>query len=320
VGTARFRSWSFSRERTFRVCPRRFLFEYFPHGEPDANTLGLLKKSTCLPMLVGTIAHDWIANALRIFRATGRVKANLKTPALIMFDDALMMSASAAGKLNKGLSVPIETRVLLHHLEEGTFEARENMARDSLANYLDAFEGSSAWEFLQTTELKRWEPIKAATDSKESVLASGKLGFSRSLGLRVYTPIDAAVRFRGDFIIADWKTGTKSASAIASANRQTASYALRALDLGIPLEQVKLAPFWLQAGERWEPRSVQKDEILDVCRGIEEHDTAERTLLKERRGVSGSVEWFAAKDNFPPNVGRWCADCKYRKVCPEGRA
>lgn len=320
MGTARIRSWSFGRERMFKECSRRFFFEYFPHGEPNANTLGLLKNATCLPMLVGTIAHDVISNVLRLFKATGTAKSNLKAPALVLFDDALATSSEAAAKLKKGLSVRIETRLVLHHLEKGSFEARETLARESLIAYLDAFEGSSAWQRLQSSARKVWEPIKAATDPKEYVLASPALGFEQSFGLRVYTPYDVAIRSKDDFVIIDWKTGNKSAWAIASATRQTASYALRGLYLGIPLDHIKLAPYWLLPGEPWEPRAIRPEEIEDVCRGIEEHDAAELAMLEERKDAKGKVEWFAKKEDFQPHVGTWCADCKYRKVCPEGRA
>lgn len=319
MGTSQFRSWSVSRERTFRECPRRFFFEYFPHGEPNANVLGVLKNAICLPMLVGTVVHEMIASTLGVFKATHREQSNLKAPARTIFNDALAASAKAAERINRGLSVPIGTRVLLHHLEKGSFEMRETVARESLAGYLDAFEGSTAWEWLRSTETKDWEPVKTETDRKETILASEKLGFQRSLGLKIYTPYDIAVKTPNEFVIIDWKAGSKSSVSVALANRQTASYALRALDKDISLESVRLAPFWLQCGEPWVPRQVDPAEIEDVVRAIEEHDAAELALLRERRLGVNSAEWHASKADFKPNVGRRCADCKYRKVCPEGR-
>jgi hypothetical protein len=270
-------------------------------------------------MLVGTIVHDMIANALRVFRHAHTEQSNLKAPATTIYNDALAASAKAADRLKRGLSVPIGTRVLLHHLEKGSFEMNESIARESMASYLDAFEVSSAWDWLRSTDPKQWEPVKAATDRKESIQASAKLGFHAALGLKVYTPYDIAVKSENEFVIIDWKTGTKSASSVAQASRQTASYALRALDLGIALENVRLAPFWLQPGEPWVTRSVKPAEIEDVIGGIEDHDAAELAMVTKRTFSAKSVEWHASKDDFKPNVGRWCADCKYRKVCPEGK-
>ena len=318
MGTSRFRSWSFSREKTFRECPRRFFFEYFPYGEPDANVLGVMKKATCLSMLVGTITHDLIANALRLFKATGKVRPGMHRQGVALFDDALTASAKAAPRVNQGLAVPIGTQVLLHHLEKGSFEMRETLARESLVTYLDAFEASVAWDWLRSTERRDWQQVKAATDRKESIIASSKLGFQSSIGLRIYTPYDLALKVSDDFLIIDWKTGEKSSRAMASAKRQTAIYALRALDKDFPLENIKLAPYWLKADRQVETRTVEADEIADVIRGIEEHDMTERALLTERKDGEGKVEFCASKEDFQPKVGRHCADCKYRKLCPEG--
>jgi hypothetical protein len=320
VGSARFRSWSFSRENMFRTCPRQYFYEYFPHGEENATVLGFLKNTTTLALLVGTITHDMVGNALRLYKARRIVKNNLRDAALVLFDDAVGASASAAEKVREGNSVRIGRRVLLEHLAGPPNRVSEALARESLLSYLEAIENSSAWKFLRTTDTSKWKDVASGTDPKESVEASLKIGFQSGFSLRVYTAFDLAFRHEGEFIIVDWKTGVKSSRAIASARRQTTGYSLWALKRSVPLERVRLQPFWLRSGEKWEPTPVSVEELDDVQRSIETHDAIERKVLREERDGKSNVIYHARLDDFPPRPSRACGSCKYRTVCSEGRA
>lgn len=302
-----------------KTCPRQFFYQYFPHGEENDTALGFLKNATTLPLLVGTLTHDAIGMALRLFKARGRVKTDLKAPALTLFDDAIAASAKTAEVVRQGRSVRIGQRVLLHHLEDGPHELRETIARERLAAYLEAFESSSAWEILRASDRSRWEDVLAATDPKQFVDASPPLGFKKGFDLRIYTPFDAAFRSKGEFVIVDWKTGEKTGKSICEARRQTASYALWALSRGIRLERILLQPFWLQQDESWDPQPITAEEIEDVRGGIVEHDKAERRLLRQIVDSRGQVTFHARIEDFPTKSGSACAGCRYRSVCTEGK-
>ena len=321
MGSARNRSWSFSRQNLFQRCPRAFLFQYFPWGEPEQDLLWFLKRVKTVPLLVGELVHDSISLALRQLKETHFAAKGLHVMANIQYEAKLKSSLRVAEIVRRGCKAPGKGTVLSHHLSDGKRSSIEEAGRETLEESLRAFEASEAWRFLQTTYPQNWLPIATDSDDKPHIIASQGLGFRQSIGLRVYTPYDLALSTGGDFIIVDWKTGKRTESALEQVRKQTASYCLWALDRKYARRTLRVQPFFLVPGEQWDPKVVANAQLDEVVAGIEQHDAAELELLRAESYADGTVKQYVAnREDFPakPMVGV-CSGCKFLTVCQEGK-
>jgi len=322
LGSARHRSWSHSRQETYDRCPRSLYFQYFPWGDPDQNLARFLRRAVTPERLAGTIIHDMVVLGLRTLVRRQTYPLGLAANGIAKYDEAIRDSLRIAKIVKKGTRPPDEGVCLFHHLYGVEDVAGESRGREIVECCLTAFETSSALEFLKTTNFDRWERILTDTDNIPSFIATADLGFEGAAGLRVYAAYDLAFRHGDDFILIDWKTGSKSGRSLLAARRQLAVYGLWAMSRGIPLDRIKVQVYWLQDGEQWDPQPLNAEDVANALRQIEEHDTVEReatTPIPDRNGEI--VKYEADRDAFPaqPDVVK-CGWCPYRAICDEGRA
>jgi hypothetical protein len=320
MGTAYNRSWSFSRQSIYKRCPRAFFYEYFPWGEPNQNEIVINKRITTLPLLIGQVAHRTIAMALRQFKRNAFVYPDLTKPALIDFNARVKQSERIYPFVKRGNEPPNKQVVLQHHINTGPSQYLEDCARTALVGYIRAFEESEAFEVLRFSDRDKWEYVNSDSDTKRTVEASRALGFKRAFGLQLYTDFDLAFRYRGDFIIVDWKTGKKTEATEAAARKQTIGYSLWARELGIQPEVIRIQPFWLANGESWNPQPFEESELDAVRSEIEEQDAVERSLIRKQLNDKGREVHLANIEDFPAQPSWTCKNCKFRSICPEGSA
>ena len=321
MGNSRVRSWSFSRQRLFKSCKRAFFFQYFWDGEPEADVLWTLRRVKTMPLFIGEMTHEMVSLALRQFVSSQTVAKDLCTTASEMFERRMKSSLDAAVAMRGGRRPHGTGTILAHHLDTGRRSAIEESGLDSLKEYLLEFQRSEAWTFLQQTHTQNWLPITTSSDNLPHFVASDKIRFKRSIGLRIYTPYDLALSAGGDFILIDWKTGAKTDEARAQVRKQLASYCLWALDTNKLRRTLRVQPFFLLPGERWDPTPVTNDELYAVIDEIEEHDVAELELLHARSDAHGAVVSYDAKrEDFPPTPKAGvCVGCRFRTGCDEGK-
>ncbi len=301
----------------FRTCPRAFFYNYFPWGEPDQDVLVFLKRTLSLEQMIGQVVHDAIALALRQYQSNKIIYPDLAPLVIQDLKGRIQTSFYLSKFVKDGKRPPSNEPVLQHHLENGPSPAMEKAARDTAIENVQAFLNSEAWKFLQTTDTEKWEPIDTSTCTKPSILASRAIGFKSAFDLRVFTPFDLAIRYNGDFIIVDWKTGKRTQRNLEKARKQTVGYALWALDFGIPLNGIQVQPFWLTEGEIWDPQRITRDEVRSVQEDIEMQNAAEKALLKEAADKNGEKTYVALAGNFPAKPGWACAGCKFKAICPD---
>ncbi len=320
MGTAYHRSWSFSRQALYNRCPRAFFFEYFPWGEPNQKALVIRKRLQTLPLLIGSVAHRTVGMALRQFQRNQFVYPDITDRALIDFDAKVRQSMRLYPYVRKGTEPPNKQVVLQHHVDNGPSELLEDAARQSLISYIRNFQNSQAWEIIQKSDVSRWEHVNNEMDTMRTVEASKALGFKRAFGLVVYTEFDLALRLNGEFIIVDWKTGKKTPASVAEARKQTVGYSLWARERGIQPNLIRVQPFWLHEGELWEPQPIQEEELDAVRRTIEDQFVLENKLIKKKTNEKGQEVYVAKIEDFQTKPSGTCRNCKFRDLCPEGKA
>lgn len=270
-----------------------------------------------IDQMIGQVVHDTVATALRQFERSDFVYPDLAPMAVQNLKIRLQSSFHVANVVRSGKRPPSKEPVLLHHLDNGPCKITEIEAKKKVENHVRAFQTSSAWEFLQKSDKKKWEPIDTSTCTKPSIEASKRIGFQRAFDLRVYTPYDLALRYSGDFIIVDWKTGKRSSQSLAKARKQTVSYSLWALNHGISLENIRVQPYWLNDKEAWNPQAISRSEVRTVQEEIEAQDAAERALLRITTDANGVKTFHANIDDFQATPGWACKGCKFRSICPD---
>jgi hypothetical protein len=323
VGNTPFRSWSFSRPRLFQTCKRAFFYQYYWKGEPNQDVLWELRRVTTVPMLIGDIVHESISVALRQWVGTRVQAKNLFDGASKQYDDRLKASLHAATAMRRGCRPPGKGPILAHHLLTGEHSAIEEAGRQTLGDYLSAFESSEAWQFLRNkkTYTQLWQPITTSSDDMPHFVATAELGFSRAIGVRVYTPYDLALEISGQFILVDWKAAVKSEQALGQARRQLVSYCLWARSRNKPRTWLRVQPYFLQPAEKWAPSDVTDLEFFDVIHEIEDHVVAEMQLVGVTTNEDGEViDYVGRTEDFPPSPRQSvCATCKFLTVCVEGK-
>jgi hypothetical protein len=325
MGSTRFRSWSYSRQRLFKTCKRAFFYQYYWKGEPNQDVLWELRRVKSIPLLVGDLAHEAIAVALRQWVQSHVQAKNLFDIAGKQYEQTMRASLRAALAMRAGRRPPGKWPILQHHLELGKRSDCEEIGLETLRDHLVAFETSEAWQFLRDkkTYTQLWEPITSSSDDKPSFVAMPTLGFERAAGVRIYTAFDLALTYRSEFVIVDWKAARKSDEAVAQVRKQLTSYCLWALaGKKATRASLRIQPYFLQSGEKWSPVPVWKEDFFNVVRDIEDHVGAEMSLVRVCTDENGEgIEYIAEAEDFPaePRQGV-CASCKFLTACKEGKA
>ncbi len=196
-------AWSWSRQRLFHRCPRAFYYNYYPWGDVNQGVVSFLKRAKSVPLVVGDIAHDFIAIALKQFKSHGKW-VDVAPSALRRFDDVVRESARLAESSRAARRPASEGTVLLHHLNHEPSKVQENAGKENLAEVLANFGSKEIRSNLG--DPAKWYPVMGGIERKPYVNASKKLGFKRT-GFKVYTAYDFATKPAFDCIIVDWKTG-----------------------------------------------------------------------------------------------------------------
>ncbi|HEY3782563.1 MAG TPA: PD-(D/E)XK nuclease family protein [Fimbriimonadaceae bacterium] len=324
MGSSRYFNWSHSRQELYERCPRAMFYEYYPWGEtaPHEDILALFKRSTSVPLLTGTIVHDFISIALRNFKTTGGEIEDLIPAALRRYNQIVKRSLDVATLVRKGLKPHGNAVMFMHHYEDGhPREELEEFGRTLIRDSLAQFQTSATWKAIKKTEPRRWESINTTSDQQPYFEATAAMGFKAAVGVRIYTAFDLAVRDDDDnIIIIDWKTGMRTIKSLATARRQLSAYALWAISKGRPLSKVKVHVAFLKPGQRWSPKSVSEDQIQEALARIDTQVGREKSVILEEKDETRKKAYFANAKEFPARPGlRVCGNCKYRHVCSAGK-
>lgn len=292
-------SWSFSRERMLRECPRKFHFHYIasrgghrPGGPPGSRDAWLAKAHTALPIEVGSIVHRTIAKVLWGLVGGRPVDIAVEAEnAMGAFVDSVLASMRGTGD-----------KRFLNHVFGPEFEYEE---LEAATRSIGAMIGNFAEFPFVKSLMADPSPIMIR------YLDCDRPEISTAFGFPSWIKMDLALRQPGRFDIVEWKTG-----------RPTAEHVLQA--------QIYDAFLW--SSEMLQPGAVTEVHLVYLKTGhIERHvfDAADRKLavLRAEEGYKTLASLFAAgipacldPARFPTRPGRHCAGCNFQGLCPDSAA
>jgi hypothetical protein len=315
LGSARYRSWSHSRQELFNRCEKAFHFQYYPWDEPDTNEARFLARVKNHEMVAGDVIHWAIALAIRAYQRDRTVLTNLHESAIQRFREVCTASKWISDTWRAGKK-PANDGDLLHSDVYGyDGKVRYWAARANVEVCLRNFEASEPWAFLRATDPKEWEEI----DPPKDRMPRFSLPEKAIRHVSIYAGYDLVAHHGGLTYILDWKTGRRSSSA----SSQLAVYALCLASRGkkpVPLGDIRVQTVWLQGPCAWEPTIISEDEIAFTKARIADQirlEESRSTWGSDGRGVLASI---AERQVFPatPKFLK-CAACKFGLICEEGK-
>ncbi|MCR4317479.1 MAG: PD-(D/E)XK nuclease family protein [Planctomycetes bacterium] len=192
-------SWSLSRKKVFETCKRQYYFQYYGYwggwNAPPASVAYRayrLKNMTTLPMLLGSIVHEVIEDAIKGYSASGSIPEyfQLAYEARKRLSDFWERSLAKEWKLKPKSPNLFEHGVGREFTREQRGEVREQIVR-CFRNLYDS------------------EKFRLVLDTNpESYRVPERLASTRIDGVEVFGVPDMALRTADDAqIIIDWKTG-----------------------------------------------------------------------------------------------------------------
>jgi len=296
-------SWSVSRNRLFRTCPRAYYFNYYGSwGGWDRNSpertrkLYILKNLQTLEIWGGSIVHGTIAEALRRY-------ARSHTPIR-----AGELQARARGKLRQGWVEavngewrvsPKKTNLFGLYYGDGKKLPRERTdgIRERIYSCLAAFAESTVLREILAVPYMSWRPV----DQLDSFVLDG---------LKVWCAIDFAYTDPAGILrILDWKTGSERTEEL---QLQLACYAYFAQEKWFaPVENVRTAGVYLRDAARVSEHTITPGILVDARETILDSAARMRELLVD---VAGNR---AREEDFPfCESERTCRRCNFQEVCP----
>ena len=290
-------SWSFSRERMLRECPRKFHYHYVASrgghrsgGPPGSREAWLAKAYTALPIEVGSIVHKAIAKVLWCLVGGRPVDIAAEAEnAMGAFVDSVLASMRGTG----------DTRFLNHafgpEFEYPALEAATRSIGEMIENFAEL-------EFVKAL-MADPSPIMIR------YLDCDRPAISTVFGFPAWIKMDLALRQPGQrFDIVEWKTGRHSAEHV---------------------HQAQIYDAFLWSSEMLQPGAVTEVHVVYLKTvQIERHvfDPADRKLavLRAEEGYKTFESLFAARtaacldpERFPTRPGRHCAGCNFQGLCPD---
>jgi hypothetical protein len=292
-------SWSVSRDRTFRECPRQYWFAHYGfwggwEWDVDARTreIYVLKQLKSRPMWVGEVVHECIRHSLENL---ARAIPVLPVERILELTRNRMREDFVASRDGRYRDHPRQECGLFEHeyrrpvTDQEWLETAEHVDR-CLLNFYD----SDVWRQLRATAPADFLEIER---------------FSRFLldGVEVTVKLDCATRETDHVIVWDWKTGRLEGS---DARLQLACYAFYLHQAyGIPIHRVHMRRFELTQGAVHTRTIAERelDQILDYVRG----SIADmRALLDDPDANRTREERFARVERRDT-----CLRCNFLKVC-----
>ncbi len=309
-------TWSVSRSRLFRSCPRAYYFQYYgawkgwlAQAPPRARLLYRLKKMTSFPLWGGDIVHKLIQKTLADFQRSRQkpTLVQLQEQARSALNQGWKESLSGEWKTN-----PKGKTNLFEHYYRGEGEAISQEQIQALrAKVFDALEGFLSCGILDTLAplpVGQWGDI----DTTKSFVAGElpALENAPALPLKVWCALDFSYQdSQGILHIVDWKTGIEHREEL---RLQLSCYALYALKTGnIPLERISLEGVFLNDAGRISHYEISPENLVTAQEQILKSASAMRAKLQD------PARNLAQEEDFPcTSDTRQCLRCPYRQACP----
>ena len=292
-------SWSVSRSRMLRECPRRYFYHYYlswegwkPAARPDRKKAYLLKSMVNLDMLAGQVVHDVIREMFNRDREelTTVTCEQARKLAVTRLSDAWRQS-----KERMWLRSPKRfTNLFEHYYGKEVTTSRRDQVREKVETCIANLFASEAFRSIRRAGVKYW-------------LAIDQIDSFAFAGVKVYAAPDFALRDGHTVRIYDWKTGKPDARV----QEQLSCYTLFAAD------RWKVRPHLIIASVVYlkEGRAEQIEVTEEMLGSLQDHI---RANLSEMMKLLRSVEHNIPRDidAFPRTQdAAQCSRCVFREIC-----
>ncbi|MBI4577591.1 MAG: PD-(D/E)XK nuclease family protein [Planctomycetes bacterium] len=302
-------SWSLSRDKLFRECPRAYFFHYYGSwGGWDRRSgerprlLYVLKRMSALDLWAGDLVHRVIEEACQRARRAGPGDGADPEAQLGHARDravALLRREWVDSQERRWEDAPKHYLNLFEHYY-GTPLPRErtDAIKERVLGCLGQFFRSSAWEEMRRTPAAGWLTIEALDSFPVE-------------GVRVYARPDLAQRRGGRVVLYDWKTGRPRPDD----EDQLVAYSLYALHKGwaAALEEVEAVAAYLATGE-WRRVELDGPRAEAVRARVREGARSMRALLDDPEANRGTEGRFPLTEDLAA-----CRRCNFRAACEGAR-
>ncbi len=309
-------TWSVSRNRLFRACPRAYYYQYYgawggwaSDAPGQARLLYTLKQMTSFPLWGGSVVHQVIQEALRQMRESRLPPTldQLQKRARALLNAGWKQSRDKLWKQDPKRNVNLFEH---YYAREGGEITREEIdaLKEKVFNALEGFLSSGVPQEVLPLDATRWGQI----DMLNSFVA-GELPATENapaLPLKVWCALDFSyVDPEGVLHILDWKTGTEHREEL---RLQLACYALYAMDaLRFPLEKLQLNGVFLNDSGRISTYEISSESLVNAKSQILNSAQAMRNCLRD------PVANLAEEETFPCAANpQCCTRCPFLQVCP----
>ncbi|NIM18910.1 MAG: DUF2800 domain-containing protein [Candidatus Latescibacteria bacterium] len=292
-------SWSVSRDRIFRECPRQYYFNYYGHwggwevGAPErTRRIYVLKQLKNRATWVGEVVHDCIARTLNNL---SRGIPILRLDDILTITRDRMRQDFRSSRAKRYWDRPKTNCGLFEHeYDLDVSDSEWKASAEHAEQCLRTFYSSSHYEMFRQMDRSKYLEIEK---------------FSSFLldGIEIKIKLDCAHKENGTIIIWDWKTGKTENEGDAL---QMACYAFYAMqNYGADLSNITTRLYNLYR-DKVHSRSINKpslEELLTYIRGSIEDM---RALLADPQLNEAEEDHFA-KVELP----RICLKCNYLGAC-----
>ena len=298
-------SWSASRDRMFRECPRQYYYSYYgawggwsDQAPPMARKLYYLKNLTTLPLWVGSKVHDTVEGLLRAVKNGRDLTPRAAADAMVegmrsdYRDSRRDLARDRPGK---------KTRFFDHHRGTDAPKHRWEDARDQAVACVEAF-----GEMPYLAELRRL--------GSDAFLALEDLQQWDFDGTPVYVRIDLAYNDDdGRVHIVDWKTGKRKNPPNPLQMLGYATYA--AETWGVDADNLAVKEVYLAFPDDPDNACEIDGAALDGAR-----DKIARSIADMKALLVDEARNEAREDDYPTEGSpQSCRFCFFREVCPSPR-
>jgi len=290
-------TWSFSRDRTFKACKRKYYFNYYgswggwdPAAEESAKQIYRLKKMTTIPMMIGDIIHD-IAEST--FEKLRRKKAtSLKDTELLVVKEFKRRWQESKNKDWENNPTKATNLFELYY-DDRPSDSRLLEYRSIMADCVQGFFESESYQFIQGLAPIEWLTIE-------------NLDHFNFADTKIWIKLDFAARHKEKIYIYDWKTGQVAKED----ENQLAVYALYAMEKWqIPLNDLRLFDIYLRKQLPVKMKITEKI-IENAKKEIKISIKEMKTLLDDEKTNLATIENFPMVENTNE-----CKRCFYKEVC-----
>jgi hypothetical protein len=292
-------SWSKSRHKVFRECPRKYFYKYYAswggwyeNASPRTREIYVLKNLAKMPAWVGSRVHKALGTTLGNLRRGVAVLSKNKVIDLTL---QKMRAEFVSSRRGDYLRNPKRRGLFEHAYGAGGSEEDWRACAKRVATCLNHFYASDL--FAKIKELRR-----------DRFLAVDDLGAFQYRRTPIYVKTDFACRKINAHVF-DWKTGKGYEEEAVLPAGAYAMYLHKKWD--VPRDKVVLHEYNLFVDEERSQKVTPED--VRAFQGVVRGSLADMaSLLADReRNEPKAEEAFDAVDD-----DRHCTLCNFQRVCP----